>query len=87
MSISVLTSKGQITIPKEVREVLKLKPADKVVITIEKDHAVLKPVHGNILDLGGSIKIPEKDKPIDFKKVRKKVRKAVAKKVIEENRI
>ncbi len=86
MSVSVLTSKGQITIPKEVREVLKLKPADKVVITIEKDHAVLTPVHGNILDLGGSIKIPAKDKPIDFQKVRRKVRKAVAKKVIEETR-
>lgn len=84
MSISVLTSKGQITIPKEVRDSLNLKPSDKVVITIEKDHAVLKPVHGNILDIGGSIKIRSEEKPIDFHKVRGKVRKAVAQKAVEE---
>ncbi len=86
MSVSVMTSKGQITIPKEVRELLKLKPADRVVITIERDHAVLKPVHGNILDLGGSIKIPAREKPIDFQKVRNKVQKTVAQKVAEETK-
>lgn len=86
MSVSVMTSKGQITIPKEVRDMLRLKPTDKVVITIEKDHAVLKPVHGNILDLGGSIKIPAKEKPIDFKKVRTKVQKTVAQRVAEETK-
>ncbi len=83
MAISVMTSKGQITIPKDVRNILKLKPSDRVIIMIEKDHAVLKPVHGNILDIGGSIKIPEREKPIDFKKLRVKVRKAVARKAAE----
>lgn len=78
MSLSVMTSKGQITIPKVVRDILRLMPSDKVIITVEKDHAILKPVHGNILDIGGSIRIPESEKPIDFHKVREKVKKAVS---------
>lgn len=84
MPVSVLTSKGQITVPKEVRKSLNLKPSDRVVITVENGHAILKPVHGNILDLGGSVKIPKDKKPIDFKKVRREVQKAVAKKVSSE---
>ena len=83
MSISTLTSKGQITVPKDVREVLHLRPSDKVLITIENDHAVLRPIHGNILDIGGSIKLPPGEKPIDFKKVREKTRKVVALKVLK----
>lgn len=84
MPISVLTSKGQMTIPKEVRDALNLKSSDKVLITVERNHAVLKPIHGNILDIGGSIKIPEDEKPINFHKVRKVVRKRIAHKVAEE---
>lgn len=78
MSLSVMTSRGQITIPKAVRDILHLMPSDKVVITVEKDHAILKPVHGNILDIGGSVQIPESERPIDFHKVRGKVQKVVS---------
>lgn len=35
-------------------------------------------IKGNILDIGGSIKIPEDQKPIDFKKVRKQVIEKIA---------
>ncbi|HIJ61000.1 MAG TPA: AbrB/MazE/SpoVT family DNA-binding domain-containing protein [Nitrospirae bacterium] len=61
------------TTPKEVRNALNLKPAEKVVIVMEGDHAVIKPLRGNILDIGGPIKIPEKEKPIYFCKVREEV--------------
>lgn len=84
MPIAVLTSKGQMTIPKEVRNALNLKPAEKVIIVIEGDHAVIKPLRGTILDIGGSIKIPEKEKPIDFRRVREDVRKKVAKRAVEK---
>lgn len=82
MPIAVLTSKGQMTIPKEVRNALNLKPSEKVVIVLEGDHAVIKPLRGNILDIGGSIKIPAEEKPIDFRKVREEVRKKIAKQAI-----
>ena len=80
MPIAILTSKGQMTIPKEVREALNLKPSEKVIIVVEGNHAVIKPLRGNILDIGGSIKIAAEEKPADFHKVREEVKKKVAKK-------
>jgi AbrB family looped-hinge helix DNA binding protein len=81
MPISVLTSKGQITIPKEVRKALNLRPSEKVIIVVEGNKAILQPLKGNLLDIGGSLKIMDREKPIDFKKVRGEVKKCVAKKV------
>lgn len=79
-----MTSKGQITIPKEIREALGLKPSDRVIVTIEKGCALLKPLHGNILDLGGSVKVSAKEKKADFRKIREKVREEMAKGVAKE---
>jgi len=81
MPVAVLTSKGQMTIPKEVRKALKLRPSEKVIITVEGNQAVIKPLRGNILDIGGSIKISDKEKPADFHRVREEVKKRIAKKV------
>lgn len=78
MPIAILTSKGQVTIPKEVRNALSLKPSEKVIIVVEGNQAIIRPLRGNILDIGGSIKI--KERPIDFHKVREEVKKRVAKK-------
>lgn len=80
MPVSILTSKGQMTIPKEVRNALNLKPSEKVIIVVEGNHAVIKPLRDNILDIGGSIKVSDKEKPVDFHKVREEVKKRVAKK-------
>jgi AbrB family looped-hinge helix DNA binding protein len=80
MPIAVISSKGQMTIPREVRKVLDLKPSEKVIIVVEGDQAIMKPLRGNILDIGGSIGIPGKEKPIDFPRVREEVRKRMAKK-------
>ena len=80
MPVSILTSKGQMTIPKEVRNALNLKPSEKVIIVVEGNHAVIKPLRGNILDIGGSMKVSDKEKPVDFHKVREEVKKRVAKK-------
>lgn len=79
MPVAILTSKGQMTIPKEVRKALNLKPSERVVITVEGGQAIIKPLKGTILDIGGSIKVSEKEKPIDFHTVREEVKKRVAK--------
>ena len=81
MPISVLTSKGQMTIPKEVRRALNLRPSEKVIIVVEGNRAILQPLKGNLLDIGGSVKITDREKPIEFKKVREEVKKRVAKKI------
>ena len=81
MPISVLTSKGQMTIPKEVRKALNLQPSEKVIIVVEGNQAIIQPLKGNLLDIGGSVKMTNREKPIDFKKVREEVKKRVAKKV------
>lgn len=81
MPIALLTSKGQMTIPKEVRKALDLKPSGKVIIVVDGDQAILKPLKGDILDIGGSLQVPAAEKPADFRKVREEVRKKVAKDV------
>jgi AbrB family looped-hinge helix DNA binding protein len=40
--ISKVTSKGQTTLPREVREALSLKPGDRVVYQIEGDMAAIR---------------------------------------------
>jgi AbrB family looped-hinge helix DNA binding protein len=87
MPISVLTSKGQMTIPKEVRRALNLQPSEKVIIVVEGNQAIIQPLKGNLLDIGGSVKITDREKPINFKKVRGKVKKRVAKKAVTRGRI
>lgn len=39
----------------------------------------IKPLKRNILDIGGSIKVADKEKPIDFRKVRQKVKGKITK--------
>jgi AbrB family looped-hinge helix DNA binding protein len=73
-----LTSKGQITIPKEVRRALRLKPSEIIIVVVEGDHAIIKPLRGTILDIGGSIEIPEREKPTDFRRVRDGVKKKIS---------
>jgi AbrB family looped-hinge helix DNA binding protein len=81
MPVAVLTSKGQMTIPKEVRKALNLRPSERVIVVVEGNQAILKPLRGNLLDLGGSVKIPGKEKPIEFRKVREELKKKMAKKI------
>lgn len=79
---SVVTSKGQTTIPKEIREFLKLKPKDRIFYIVEDGKVVLKPLRGDILELRGSV--PPKKRPEDFDAVRAATRKAIAKKVVTQ---
>jgi AbrB family looped-hinge helix DNA binding protein len=82
MPISVLNPKGQMTIPKEIRKALNLRPSEKVIIVAEGNQAIIQPLRGNLLDIGGSVKTTNREKPIDFKKVRDEVKKRVARKVV-----
>jgi AbrB family looped-hinge helix DNA binding protein len=45
-----MTSKGQLTVPKGVREALGLKAGTKVVLILEQDEAVIRPKPKDALD-------------------------------------
>jgi antitoxin PrlF len=42
ISTSSITTKGQITIPKEIRDRLNLKEGDRVIFLVEEEHATMK---------------------------------------------
>lgn len=52
-----MTSKGQITVPKAVRDALRLEEGDRVVFRVEGDRAVLARTP-DLLALAGSIAVP-----------------------------
>lgn len=86
MPVATITSKGQLTLPKDIRDALHLRQNDRVAIVIEDGVAVIRPIKGNILDIGASIKISVKEKPIDFKKVRKETIRRIAGHAADEGR-
>ena len=57
MAIATLTSKGQITIPREVRDRLGLAEGDKLEFSIEEDGSVtLRPVTASVRGLYGFLR-------------------------------
>lgn len=77
---STMTRKGQVTIPKAIRDRLGVKEGEKVLFVMRGEEVVLKVVKGTILDLKGSVQ--PSAQPEDFEKIRQSVRQAVAKKVV-----
>ncbi len=57
MTVATLTGKGQTTIPKQVREHLKLKPGDKLDFVIESEgRVVIRPANLDVRELKGLLK-------------------------------
>ena len=57
---SKVTSKGQTTIPQEVREYLRLKPGDRINYVLDNGLVRLIPKNRNIADLAGFLGKPPK---------------------------
>jgi AbrB family looped-hinge helix DNA binding protein len=77
--ISTVTSKGQVTIPKEIRMSLKINPSDKVDFSVENGRVILKPIK-TLKNLRGSV--PAKGKG-DLNAERQQTKIVVSKKIIE----
>ncbi|MCP4756780.1 MAG: AbrB/MazE/SpoVT family DNA-binding domain-containing protein [Proteobacteria bacterium] len=78
--ISTVTSKGQVTIPKEIRSFLDIKPRDKINFVVEDGKVFLKPVK-TLKDFRGSI-VPIAGTTID--KERRQAGSAVGRKILKE---
>jgi AbrB family looped-hinge helix DNA binding protein len=52
-STTTVTSKGQVTIPKKVRDALGIAPHDLVEIVLDGTQAVLRPIPGRLRDIAG----------------------------------
>jgi len=70
-----LTSKGQITLPKPVREALGLEEGDQVVFRVEGDRAVLART-ADLLELAGTVAVPAAKRVTPWEEVRRQVRAA-----------
>jgi antitoxin PrlF len=72
-----LTSKGQITIPKAVREALDLHEGDQVLIRVHRKQAVVAKTP-DFLELAGSVAVPAAKRGTPWDEVRRATRRARA---------
>lgn len=56
MATATITSKGQVTLPKSIRDSLSLKTGDKIEITTQGKKAVIKPITATVDDTFGILK-------------------------------
>jgi antitoxin PrlF len=67
-----ITSKGQITIPKSVREALKLTEGDQVVFrVIEGERAILARTP-DLLELAGTVSVPADVRGLPWEEIRRR---------------
>ena len=62
--------RGQITLPKEVRRILRLNEGDRVAFVEKGGEIVLQPLTSTLLDHRGSVPV---DQPQDFARIRREV--------------
>ena len=70
-----VTSKGQVTVPKAVRDALGIKEGDEVVFRVEGKRAVLARTP-DFLDLAGSVKVPAAKRNVAWDEVIRRTRSA-----------
>ncbi|MBM3858283.1 MAG: AbrB family transcriptional regulator [Verrucomicrobia bacterium] len=82
MLTSTLTSKGQTTLPRRIREALGLHPRDRILYELADGKAVLRPLKGDVLGLRGSVR--PRQRPEDFTEARRSVQRKVAQAAAKE---
>jgi len=72
-----LTSKGQITIPKAVREALELHEGDEVVFRVERKRAIVAKTP-DFIEMAGSVAVPAAKRGTPWDEVLRQTRRARA---------
>jgi antitoxin PrlF len=70
-----LTSKGQVTIPKAVREALGLGEGDHLIFRVEGHRAVLART-AELLELAGAVEVPAERRGASWDEIRRRTRAA-----------
>jgi AbrB family looped-hinge helix DNA binding protein len=71
---ATVTSKGQVTLPKSVRQALGLEAGDRVIFRVHEGLAVLAKVP-DFLDLAGTVPVPPGKKGIPWSRIRSETRR------------
>jgi antitoxin PrlF len=69
-----LTSKGQITLPKAIRDALGLHEGDRVVFRVEGSYAILART-ADLLELAGAVPVPAERRGADWQEIRDQTRR------------
>jgi antitoxin PrlF len=76
-STSRMTSKGQVTIPKSVRDALELREGDEVLFRVERSRAMIAKTP-SLLDLAGSVAVPAGKRGTSWDEVLRQTRQSRA---------
>jgi AbrB family looped-hinge helix DNA binding protein len=72
-----VTSKGQVTLPKSVRDALGVAPGDRLLFRVVDGHALLARTP-DLLELAGSISVPPDVRGLPWEEVMERMRRARA---------
>jgi AbrB family looped-hinge helix DNA binding protein len=84
MSITTITKKGQITIPKSIRDKLAIKDNDKFSVKLVGNKTIIEKIP-SLLELESSIKTIRERKKSNWKEIERKTHEARAKKAVKGN--
>ena len=79
---TTISSKGQLVLPKAIRDELGVKPGDKVVFVMRQGRIELQTYHGDILSWYGALTI---DTPQDWQAVQEETGQRRAEEVVRES--
>ena len=82
MLVTKVGRKGQITVPKEIRQCLRIAEGDRVAFVRRGEEVVLQPLTRTLLDLRGSVPVSG---PQDFDAIRRQVIAEHARKVARDD--
>lgn len=76
-AVARITAKGQVTVPKSVRDALGVGEGDSLLFRVEGGHAVVA-ANRELLDLAGSVSVPVDKRSTPWREVRRQAWRARA---------